>query len=251
MIDKSWKVIGNEDPYYGVLTSEEYKGKNLSDETLNAFYHSGYSHVELVIKRLSTYMHLPDNYSFDKVLDFGCGTGRLVIPFAEKYKHVTGVDISEGMLKEATGKVAQKGLKNISFLQMDDIVSYEFSGKFDLVHTYIVLQHINEQYGYKVVDKLASVIMPGGYGIIHLLFAGSIHKKDKVILKLKRKYKWFNQITNLLKGRPLNRPFMQMNAYDLNIVFTILLKNNITDVSTEFTDHDGFLGVILYFRKKI
>jgi len=251
MKDNSWKTIGNEDPYYGVLTNDEFKGKNLDENTINSFYQTGVEHVEYVINELKRCLGVPADHVFENVMDFGCGTGRIVIPFAGKYKKVTGIDISEGMLKEASIHIQKKGLTNISLLQADDFVNYDLNDEYDLVHTYIVLQHINEQYGYKIINKLASVIRPGGYGIIQLLYDGNMSGKDRVISNLKRKYKWVNQFFNLIKGRPLNRPFMQMNYYNLNRVFKSFSENSIENISTTFTNHDGFLGVIIYFRKKI
>jgi|GEM_PF-1491674 2-polyprenyl-3-methyl-5-hydroxy-6-metoxy-1,4-benzoquinol methylase len=250
MIDNSWKLIGDSDPYYGVLTTENFKTKNLNENSITEFYDTGYDHVKAVTNRLKSGLNLPSDQKFDNVLDFGCGTGRLVIPFAEQSKKVTGVDISEGMLKEAAVHIKKKGLTNISLLQIDDVVTYQFRDTYDLVHTYIVLQHINENYGYEIINKLASIIKPGGFGIVHLLFDGNMSKKSRIVLTLKRKYKWFNQLTNIVNGRPINRPFMQMNYYNLNKVFKILYSNNVGDIFTEMINHEGFLGVIMYFQKK-
>jgi hypothetical protein len=44
---------------------------------------------------------------------------------------------------------------------------------------------------------------------------------------------------------------MQMNYYNLNWVFKLFSENNIENISITFTNHDGFLGVMIYFRKKI
>lgn len=74
--------------------------------------------------------------------------------------------------------------------------------------------------------------------------------KRRFISNIKGKYKWANKISNIVKRRPLNRPFMQMNYYDLNKVFRLLYENEIGNVSTTFTNHDGFLCVVLFFRKK-
>jgi SAM-dependent methyltransferase len=43
------------------------------------------------------------------VLELGCGTGRLLAPLARAGFEVTGVDISDGMLQVAGGKVADLG----------------------------------------------------------------------------------------------------------------------------------------------
>ncbi len=248
-MDKSWKVIGNKDPYYGVLTDEQFKSGALDANKIDIFYKTGYEHVEKVMGKLIRFFHLRENYTFENVLDFGCGTGRLVIPFAEKYKKVTGIDISDGMLSEALIQINSKRLTNISLLQVDDIVGYEFKETYDFIHTYIVLQHINEKTGYAIINKLLSITRPLGYGVIHLTFEGVSSKSEKVIANLKRKYNWFNQLMNFLKGRPLNRPFMQMNSYDLNKVFGIFYRNGIEQLFVEYTNHDGFIGIMIYYKK--
>jgi hypothetical protein len=47
----------------------------------------------------------------------------------------------------------------------------------------------------------------------------------------------------------MNTPVMQMNNYDLEKVFKIFLSHNITQLDLNFTDHGGFLGAMIYFKK--
>jgi SAM-dependent methyltransferase len=41
-----------------------------------------------------------------RLIDLGCGTGRLLIPFAKRHYQVLGVDLSEGMLKAARDRAS-------------------------------------------------------------------------------------------------------------------------------------------------
>jgi 2-polyprenyl-3-methyl-5-hydroxy-6-metoxy-1,4-benzoquinol methylase len=55
-----------------------------------------------------------------KVLDAGCGPGRLTIPLARQigpHGEVTAMDIQPGMLRRAQAKAQAAGLNNIRFLQ--------------------------------------------------------------------------------------------------------------------------------------
>jgi len=44
------------------------------------------------------------------VLEIACGTGRITIPLAEAGIRITGLDLSEGMLRQAGAKAAQRGI---------------------------------------------------------------------------------------------------------------------------------------------
>jgi ubiquinone/menaquinone biosynthesis C-methylase UbiE len=48
-------------------------------------------------------------------LDVACGTGFLTRPLAQKMRRVYGIDISMGMLEQATEYARKKGIENIRF----------------------------------------------------------------------------------------------------------------------------------------
>lgn len=52
------------------------------------------------------------------ILDMGCGTGRHAIELAKRGFHVTGIDISSGMLAEAKKKAREAGVE-VQWLQAD------------------------------------------------------------------------------------------------------------------------------------
>ena len=54
------------------------------------------------------------------IIDVGCGTGRHSIELAKRGFNVTGIDISEGMLKEAE-KTAQKENVKVKFIKADAV----------------------------------------------------------------------------------------------------------------------------------
>lgn len=62
------------------------------------------------------------------VLELGCGTGRLTRLLAGKCGHITGIDISAGML----GKAQQRPRANISYHQMD-MTEISFDECFDAI----------------------------------------------------------------------------------------------------------------------
>lgn len=77
-------------------------------------------HYDLQINHLDDltfYLHQIGIYG-EPVLELACGTGRLTIPIAEQGIHITGLDISEGMLSQAKIKANKKGVK-IDWIKAD------------------------------------------------------------------------------------------------------------------------------------
>lgn len=64
-----------------------------------------------------------------RVLDLGCGTGRLAIPLARRGKEVTGIDRSPAMLAQAATKTGPLSVRWIA----GDFRSYDLGREFDLV----------------------------------------------------------------------------------------------------------------------
>ncbi|MDZ7737896.1 MAG: class I SAM-dependent methyltransferase [Bacteroidales bacterium] len=54
-----------------------------------------------------------------KVLDVACGTGSLSLAMAGKVSHVTGIDLSEEMIDVAKRSAGRRGIKNVTFDNMD------------------------------------------------------------------------------------------------------------------------------------
>ncbi|HEX8676722.1 MAG TPA: class I SAM-dependent methyltransferase [Segetibacter sp.] len=249
MKDSSWEQYGQQDPYFGVCTDSRYKNENLNEDTLKEFFQSGEVHVTEVLTKIKNYFPLADIAGFKQVLDFGCGTGRLLIPFARRFEKVTGIDIAAGMLAEAEKNLKERKLNNVTLIQSADITNLKFPEPFDFVHTYIVLQHIPVKLGYPIIDKLIDSVREDGYGMIHFTYANYMSRFMNKKYMLKAKYKWFHQFSNILKGKSPGAPHMQMNNYDLPHVFNIVKKYKLKQTCLDFTDHGGFLGLCLYFNK--
>ena len=95
-----------------------------------------------------------------RVLDFGCGVGRLSKLIAERFEvEVVGVDISVSMRQLAPGYVQHPLFTAISPQLLDAWVSRQ-PGSFDLALTVWVLQHCNDVEA--EVDRLHRALRPNG-----------------------------------------------------------------------------------------
>lgn len=117
------------------------------------------------------------------ILDLGTGTGVLVPYLSERVGvggSVTGIDLSEGMLREATRKYGS--LPNVDFRRLD-FERDKIDGKYDLIMMYCVYPHLHSPYD--TLHRLAEEnLKPGGRILIGFpsdnTFINRIHGEKKV-----------------------------------------------------------------------
>ena len=97
------------------------------------------------------------------ILDVATGTGDFAIQLNKSLhpQHITGIDLSQGMLDEARRKVKDKGLEDkISFVKGDCMALPMADGTFDAVTVAFGVRNFEHlQQGYK---EMARVLKPGG-----------------------------------------------------------------------------------------
>jgi len=95
------------------------------------------------------------------VLDIACGTGDFSIQIALSDKKVTGVDISEGMLKVMREKVAKAGLEDKISCQIGDCAALPFAeGSFDSVTVAFGVRNFEDREA--CLKEIRRVLKPGG-----------------------------------------------------------------------------------------
>ena len=104
-----------------------------------------------------------------RVLDFGCGVGRLVLPLSRLCEEVVGVDVAEAMLSEAAANCRQAGATNVRLIRGDDRLS-GVTGPFDFIHSFIVFQHVPVQRGLVLLERLLDLLAPDGVGALHFTY---------------------------------------------------------------------------------
>jgi len=116
--------------------------------------------VDFLIERLPT-------GSDTSLLDIGCGTGRHALELASRGYHVTGVDLSEGMIERAQRHAADRSLqvdfrvgdaRNLPFEQQFGAALMLCEGGFSLVET--------DEMDREILESAFRSLKPGGLFIM-------------------------------------------------------------------------------------
>lgn len=99
-----------------------------------------------------------------RVLEVGCGIGKLSSYLAKKYKWgVTGIDLDPEQVERA--RKDYKGFENLIFLEADSTRLPFEDGEFDIILSFNVLHHI--PYWNKALEEISRVLKPKGFYILN------------------------------------------------------------------------------------
>lgn len=240
--DAAWEQWGRRDPYFGVITHPKYRRTEMTAADLQEFFDSGQGHVDYVLHTIRR--HLDPTFAPKAILDFGCGVGRLLVPFASLAPDVVGLDVSPGMLLEARRNCEQRGLHSVRLLVSNDELN-TLSDTFDLIHAFIVFQHIPIERGRDIFGRLLRHLRPGGVAAIHLTYSKKLFAATFGVAPVQ-------PVTSGRKPRapttPDADPEIQMNSYNLNEILFLMQTFQVRSFHVDFTDHGGEFGVFLFFQ---
>ncbi|MCK4830854.1 class I SAM-dependent methyltransferase [bacterium] len=158
--------IEKEEKYYDAKEYWEGRAKKYgsSYKGWKAILMSGdkyyYEYVDMIDKR-ATFNFLQIRPGM-KILDVGCGIGRWCIAFAGRGADITGIDISEEMIKLASDNMKKEGLDGNLVVKSSDEMDFP-DNSFDIVHCAAVLMHVTDPVRFrKSCENIVRVARPGG-----------------------------------------------------------------------------------------
>jgi SAM-dependent methyltransferase len=153
---RDWEDLAQLDPLWAIQSSEHNRFGGADDE---AFMASGRRKVDRLMARLDR-LGVPARH--ERVLDFGCGVGRLTLPLADRFEQATGIDIAPSMIEQA--RLRAGGRQDLRYLVNDRNDLQILTGEqFDLVYTALVLQHLpSAEMALRYLGELARLVAPGG-----------------------------------------------------------------------------------------
>jgi 2-polyprenyl-3-methyl-5-hydroxy-6-metoxy-1,4-benzoquinol methylase len=135
-------------------------------ETLFENYGLKYDNENFAQGTLGECDFIEGEFAFDKqtrILDIGCGTGRHSIELTKRGYHITGIDLSDSLLKRAREKAADQNLvidfqkhdaRQLPFNQEFDAVIMLCEGAFPLMET--------DEMNFQILQNAANALKPGG-----------------------------------------------------------------------------------------
>jgi SAM-dependent methyltransferase len=242
--DIAWEEWGRRDPYFGVFTNPKYRRTEMTESSRLEFFESGKWQVDHILNVIRT--HINPSFTPKSILDFGCGVGRLLVPFASVAAEVFGVDVSTSMLQEARRNCDEHSLPDVRlFLSNDDLTT--LTGTFDLIHSCIVFQHIPVLRGRAILARLLQHLCPGGVGAIQLTYSKTRFVETHGVAP-PEELRAMDTAPNAAVTSSNRDPEIQMNPYNANEILFLLQQRGVTRIYLEFTDHGGELGLYLFFQ---
>jgi SAM-dependent methyltransferase len=125
-----------------------------------------------------------------RVLDFGCGAGRLLVALAPLVRRVTGVDVSRAMMDEAARRCAALGNVRVQQIGGLDLVPLS-DASFDLVVALDSMPYVvggDGTLAERLTAEVARVLAPGGhFAILNYSYRGDAGADRRDVVALARR----------------------------------------------------------------
>ena len=142
------------------MNSRSVQVKHFFDKThLYLNKDSGVSIRALIVRELL------GELSHSRILDLGCGNGRISLQYISRTNHLTLVDLSNNMLEIAMKNTPETLKTNVRYINTD-LQHYESREKFDVVICIGVLAHVVSVR--ETIAKVARLLKPSGRCIFQI-----------------------------------------------------------------------------------
>lgn len=245
-MSRAWDAFAAREPWFAVLTEPRFLRANFDGAAEAAFFQTGDEYVSdlyaTVLDRVAAH------FAPLTVLEYGCGVGRLLLPFSRRAEKVTGVDISQPMLDQARRHAERTGGRNIELLNAE---AFEGDTRtFDLVNCFLVFQRIRKDQGLALLRKLAARVREGGVGVFHLPYRQHVSPFVRALRDARARVPGVNALVNVARRKPASTPLIESHTYDLNEVFAVLQECSFAAPHVVFTRHGDLDGVVIHALRK-
>lgn len=155
LFGRTWNALGQRNAYGAILTGA---AGALTEWDTDAFFETGRADTASFLGQLA---RIAPSVERTTALDFGCGVGRITRALAPEFKSVVGVDAAPAMIDRA--RALNAGIANCEFvLNQKPQLEVFPTGRFDVVYSRLVLQHLPPALAAAYIRELIRVLSPGG-----------------------------------------------------------------------------------------
>ncbi len=158
---RNWHEFGQRDAMWSILTIPGTRGNRWKRR---AFFRTGGEEVAQLMGYLAS---LGAPARSGRALDFGCGVGRVTQALARHFDRVDGVDIAPSMIAQAR-RLNRHGDRCVYHVNDRPDLAIFPDGRFDLVYSVYVLQHMEPRYSRGYVAEFVRLLAPGGIAVFQL-----------------------------------------------------------------------------------
>ena len=234
--DADWRLLGDTQPYFGVVSLPEFVGATLPAEALRTLYEAGEYDVAYITSVIERHTGAPLNPA--RALDFGCGVGRMTGAMAGLAAEATGYDVSPAMLEAARAQVGARAR----------FVEALPDGPFDWINSFMVFQHIPTQRGMILLDQLLDRLAPGGVTSLHFTIGRADRLKTAGPFGLKPA-RYDGSLLHRLQLRHAPKGSVLMFDYDLAEIYARFRAHGVALATLVPTNHVGHDGVHVIGRR--
>jgi 2-polyprenyl-3-methyl-5-hydroxy-6-metoxy-1,4-benzoquinol methylase len=178
-LEKFRRVFEDETNRYDQQVGELIKGRVLKKTIFTE--EDFLKYPEYFVKDAKIYfLTLLGSVKNKEVLDIGCGVGDLSLLLSTKGAHVTGIDISRGMIDLCKMRAERYSIGDIDFRQMNALDLKFDRGSFDIVIGAAIVHHIPDLRVF--FEECKRVLKSGGF----ILFEEP--QRDNPIVQFNRKF---------------------------------------------------------------
>jgi SAM-dependent methyltransferase len=239
-----WEAFASREPYFAVLADARFLRANLDPSTVESFFRSGEDHVTELLAKLAA---LAPTFQPQSVLEYGCGIGRLAIPFARRGHRVMAVDESPAMLAHASTAIEGSGTGGIELMTAGQFERSSLS--FDLVNCFLVFQRLRPAAGFDLLRRLAERVREGGWGVFHLPWASNAPAAVRLTRAIRERVPAVNALVNLARRKPAGIPLIGSHVYELNRVIRILRDAGFDAPHLIFRRDGDLEGVVVFAQR--
>jgi SAM-dependent methyltransferase len=163
-VREAWSTLGEVEPHWSVLTQERYRADRIAENRAE-FLASGEAHARVIVGLLAR--HGIAAADLPRVVEFGCGVGRISIPLARRFAQVTGCDISAGHLEAARAAAMEAGAANLAWWHVGPATLMP-APPWDFWTSHLVLQHNPPPLIRHILRHAFAGLAPGGVALFQV-----------------------------------------------------------------------------------